>query len=193
MIGELTASRVEIKRGVCAANAFAAKIGKHGIARGGQRGKYGATHWLRIRFSIATMHVSGESLPVVRRTVEVIRTGAQSFGSAQSYVLKQYQRALYQIPTGDKDDADYAEKGEGPVVGKSAPKQDHTPRDNGPTAAMIACDSLANADTLDTLAAIWQGLPRSIQGEAAVIKAKDASKAALTPKNDDLDGDGIKY
>ena len=79
------------------------------------------------------------------------------------------------------------EDDDGNAAVKAAPKQDHTPRDNGPTAAQIACDSLANAETLEALSAIWTGLPRSVQGEASVIKAKDASKAALQPKqNADL-------
>lgn len=72
-----------------------------------RQGKYGATAWLRIVFTITVMHVSGQSLSPARRTVEVIRTGAQSFGSAQSYALKQFLRALLQIPTGDKDDPDF--------------------------------------------------------------------------------------
>ena len=33
-------------------------------------------------------------------------TGAQAFGSAQSYALKQFLRSLFMIPTGDKDDPD---------------------------------------------------------------------------------------
>lgn len=43
------------------------------------------------------------------RTVTVEATGAQASGAAQSYALKQYERALFQIATGD-DDADAADK-----------------------------------------------------------------------------------
>lgn len=53
-------------------------------------------------------------------------------------------------------------------------------RDTGPSAAQIAAGSLANAETLDQLAAIWRDIPRSIKGEALVIKAKDDRKAALS-------------
>ena len=170
---------------VCAANGIVTILDEVEVDGFERQGKYGPTNWLRIVFEIHTMHTSGESLPKVRRTVEVIRTGAQSFGSAQSYVLKQYQRALYQIPTGDKDDADFAEKGEGAVIKSEQP--------GGPSAVDIACDSLTNADSLDRLAAIWQGLPRSVQGDARVIAAKDKSKAALQPKPADLGGDEIPY
>lgn len=81
-----------------------------------RQGKYNPSFWLRIKFLITVCHENGEEMKPVRRTVEVIRTGAQSFGSAQSYVLKQFQRALFNIPTGDKDDADFAERGDGPAV-----------------------------------------------------------------------------
>ena len=171
---------------ICAANGLVTILNEVEVDGFERQGKYGPTNWLRIVFEIHTMHTSGECLPVTRRTVEVIRTGAQSFGSAQSYVLKQYQRALYQIPTGDKDDADFAEKGEGAVVKHEEPR-----KPSGPTAVQLAAESLSNADTLDQLAAIWKDIPRSVQGDAAVIKAKDDRKAAL--QNADLGGDEIKY
>ena len=174
---------------ICAANGLVTILNEVEVDGFERQGKYGPTNWLRIVFEIHTMHTSGECLPVTRRTVEVIRTGAQSFGSAQSYVLKQYQRALYQIPTGDKDDADFAEKGEGAVVKHEEPR-----KPAGPTAVQIAAESLSNADTLDQLAAIWKDIPRSVQGDAAVIKAKDDRKAALAPKvNADLQSDEIPY
>ena len=178
---------------ICAANGIITILDEELVEDFERQGKYGVTHWLRIRFAISTMHTSGETLPVVRRTVEVIRTGAQSFGSAQSYVLKQYQRALYQIPTGDKDDADYAEKGDGPAITKAPPpKQEQAPVDRGPTAMQIAAESLANAETLDALKAIFSGLPVSVRGDASVIKAKDARKAQLDQPNADL-ADSIPY
>lgn len=176
---------------VCAENGIVTLLNEVDVSAFERQGKYGASHWLQITFEIHTMHTSGEALPVVRRTVEVIRTGAQSFGSAQSYVLKQYQRALYQIPTGDKDDADFAEKGEGAVV-KQDNRRDDIKRDTGPTAMQIAAQSLSNAETVEQLAAIWKDIPRSVQGEASVIKAKDDRKAALTRKAD-IDQDEIPY
>lgn len=50
--------------------------------------------------------------------------------------------------------------------------------------ADVACESLTNAGSLDQLAAIWKDLPRHIQGEAKVIKAKDDRKVALTRTDD---------
>lgn len=65
---------------------------------------------------------------------------------------------------------------------------DEAPIVAGP--ADVACESLTNADSLDQLAAIWKGLPRHIQGEAKVIKAKDDRKATLASP---VDEDSIPY
>jgi hypothetical protein len=150
-----------------------------------RQGKYNMTFWLRIRYSLTVYHVDGSSLPPVRRTVEVIRTGAQSSGSAQSYVLKQFQRALFNIPTGDKDDPDYGSAEGKPVA----------PPKNDDAAAVQAVAYLGEADTLDDLRERWGNLPKAAQSIPAVIKAKDAKKAALEasqPPAADLD-DEIPY
>lgn len=75
-----------------------------------------ASSWMRQSFVITLMHVSGQSLPPVTRTVEVMRNGAQAYGSAQSYALKQFWRSTLLIPTGDKDDADHQATEEGVVT-----------------------------------------------------------------------------
>lgn len=72
-------------------------------------GKFGVSQWVSFTFNFTTYHTSGEKLPTVRRSVEVVRSGAQASGAAQSYVLKQYLRALLMIPTGDKDDPDHGD------------------------------------------------------------------------------------
>jgi len=74
-----------------------------------QRIERGGKPWLMFAYEFTVMHTSGEALPSSRRTVHVPFTGPQSTGSAQSYALKQFMRGLFQITTGDKDDADYGE------------------------------------------------------------------------------------
>lgn len=69
-----------------------------------RKGKYGDSSWMRQTFAITTYHISGQTLPPVTRSVEVLRNGGTAYGSAQSYVLKQFLRSLFLIPTGDKDD-----------------------------------------------------------------------------------------
>lgn len=58
------------------------------------------------RFAFLLVHQSGESYGPIFKTVIVQANGAQAAGSAQSYALKQLQRGLFLIPTGDKDDPD---------------------------------------------------------------------------------------
>lgn len=161
-----------------------------------RKGKFGESPWMRVRFSIAVMHVSGQGLPPVTRSVEVLRNGAQAYGSAQSYALKQFLRALLLIPTGDKDDADFRASDDGEIV-HSQVRQTSEPkrptRSADAEAAHIACDSLVAADTVDALAAIWRELPASVKATPAVIAAKDARKAELTPAANDMGGDGIPY
>jgi hypothetical protein len=91
---------------ICASNGLVVMMDEDGCEEIERQGKYGPSYWLRFSYRITVMHASGETLPPVRRSVEVVRTGAQSSGSAQSYALKQFLRALFQIPTGDADEAD---------------------------------------------------------------------------------------
>lgn len=70
-------------------------------------GKTKTSAWLTIRYAFTFAHSSGAVYGPLHRTVMVPANGAQAFGSAQSYALKQFMRAQFQIPTGDKDDADH--------------------------------------------------------------------------------------
>jgi hypothetical protein len=62
--------------------------------------------WLWATFTFTLAHKSGALYGPLTRSVMVPAAGAQSFGAAQSYALKQFMRSLFQIPTGDGDDAD---------------------------------------------------------------------------------------
>jgi len=206
---------------VCAANGLVTILNEVEVEGFERQGKYGASHWLRIVFEVHTMHISGESLPVARRTVEVIRTGAQSFGSAQSYVLKQYQRALYQIPTGDKDDADFAEKGDGAVV-KQDQRRDEQKRVEFDPAQFVAAIEASNTGTQLRDAIMQKGcdndhpaiaaarverLETLIKGAQTVVVLDAFQKAfgpdwprvemaAMARRNEltaDIDGDEIPY
>jgi hypothetical protein len=67
-------------------------------------------HWMRARYVFTLAHRSGATWdhnPV--RTVDVLNTGPQAYGSAQSYATKMYLRTLFKIPTGEREDADYHE------------------------------------------------------------------------------------
>lgn len=68
--------------------------------------KGGKSVWARFFYDITLNHSSGETLGPTNIMVSVPMNGAQASGSAQSYALKQFFRAVLMIPTGDKDDAD---------------------------------------------------------------------------------------
>ena len=130
-------------------------------------------------------HESGETLEC-RVPLIVGKNDMQGYGSAVTYARRYGLMCMAGIAPEDDD---------GNAAAKSPPmvERNNPPRDTCPTAAQIAIDSLTNADTLEALGAIWQGLPVSIKGEAKVLKAKDDRKAALQPKpNADL-ADEIPY
>lgn len=73
----------------------------------GDRG--GTRSLLFITFGFRFMHAAGEVWPQmpIKKTVAVAAGGAQAWGSAQSYALKQFARGQFMIATGEKtDDAD---------------------------------------------------------------------------------------
>ena len=63
--------------------------------------------WLWTTFTFMLAHKSGAVYGPLTRSVMVPARGAQAFGAAQSYALKQFMRSLFQIPTGDREDADF--------------------------------------------------------------------------------------
>lgn len=165
---------------VCAANGLVTIMDEDSVENFDKAGKYGNTLWARYTFQITTYHSSGQSIPTVRRSVEVIRSGAQAAGSAQSYVLKQYQRALYQIPTGDKDDPDH-----GAVQEKehAMPKPD--PKVELERDVERAIKDINREKTLESLIEFWRDLYQNneqVSDDPRVVAAKDARKAELAPK-----------
>jgi hypothetical protein len=82
------------------------------------------------------------------------------------------------------DDADDVASRPTPPAEQQPPRQ--------PSAVDVACESMGNADRIDMLKAIWDGLPKSVQGERRVKQAANAAKRALTPPADDLN-DEIPY
>lgn len=68
-------------------------------------GKTKVRRQLAFSYNFMLIHESGATWCNERdvRHVAVEAIGAQAYGSAQSYALKQYMRALFQIPTGDED------------------------------------------------------------------------------------------
>jgi len=181
---------------ICAANGLFVHMQEGHREDFTRAGRNGDSAWMRQSFDLTLMHVSGQVLPPVTRTVEVLRNGAQAYGSAQSYALKQFWRAALLIPTGDKDDADYAPTDAGTI------RRDDRRPEPAPRIAYAASDSdiyaakeyIMGADDLEDLRRVWSNLTKDVQAHPAVIAAKDKRKTALAQKPaDDLDGDHIPY
>ncbi|WP_431861466.1 ERF family protein [Azospirillum sp.] len=106
-----------------------------------QYGKTKTQAWLTARYSFMLAHKSGAVYGPLRRTVMVLANGAQAFGSAQSYALKQFMRSLFQISTGDKDDADLQPADDLPHArrdAKATPPRHDVPKSNGTDPQAIA-------------------------------------------------------
>lgn len=179
---------------ICAENGLVVMMQEKAIEDFTRKGKFGENSWMRVTWEIVVWHISGQSLPPVSRTVEVLRNGAQAYGSSQSYALKQFLRSLFLIPTGDKDDADLQPTDAGVASPVTARRQEGARPDASPEAIEAAKQSLLNADTLDRLRDIFTGLPRDVQAHRDVINAKDLRKGELSkPANADLGGDEIPF
>jgi hypothetical protein len=95
-------------------------------------GKTKASSWLTVRYAFTFVHASGAAYGPLHRSVIVPANGAQAFGSAQSYALKQFQRAQFQIPTGDADDADRQEAQPLPNQTRKPAQQQQKPQEFRP-------------------------------------------------------------
>lgn len=150
-----------------------------------RKGKFGENAWMRQAFTFTLYHASGQSMPTVRRTVEVLRNGAQAYGSAQSYALKQFLRGALLIPTGDKDDADLRATDDGVVISKGNPKKEHHEAIHGfdddfdpqPDTAAIR-DRLKAAIAKRTTKQALEVLFRDEAEARATLKRKDPAKFA---------------
>lgn len=168
---------------ILARNGLVVMMDEAGMEDFTRKGKYGENAWMRVSFTLTVYHASGQTMPTVTRTVEVLRNGAQAYGSAQSYVLKQFLRTLLAIPTGDQDDADLEPKDDGHIEGSSPRQQPARPAQEPPafTEADIrgVIARLSTAETIPALQEAWSqaGGMQQIQ---AVLAAKDARKAVLT-------------
>jgi hypothetical protein len=98
---------------------------KHGLIISQDEESFEMTEgWLIVRFAFTLAHSSGETWGHrPRRTIMVSsKMGSQAFGAAQSYCLKQFERSLFQIATGEKgQDADEHAPADLPNVKKSPP------------------------------------------------------------------------
>jgi len=111
----------------------------------------GTSAWLRVKWAFIIGHSSGVIYGPLHRSVTVPASGAQAYGSAQSYALKQFMRGLFQVPTGDSDDPDSQPK-------EQLPQQQRRSSNGKPSAESAqradAWRALEESDTPSTLLAV---------------------------------------
>lgn len=90
---------------------------------------------------------------------------SQITGSASSYARKYALQGLFALDDGSAD-----------------PDARDNRKENGNDPAQIAIDSINDADSMDSLSAIWTDLPRGIQHDSRVQAAKDQRKKQLQSK-----------
>lgn len=147
-------------------------LNKHGICVMQPTGEDEAGRYVKTILA----HTSGETVEC-RVPLIVGKNDMQGYGSAVTYARRYGLMSMAGIAPEDDD---------GNAAAKSPPVVDERPVQHGPSAVDVACESIGNADSLDQLSAIWKDLPRSVQGEAKVIKAKDDRKAALATPSDEI-------
>lgn len=124
-----------------------------------------------------TEFVHGESDTRIACDVPLLvdRQNMQGMKSATTYAKRIGLESLSGVAP--EDDDGNAATSAPPKAESQKPRQQQ-----GPSAAQIAADSIGNADSIDQLQGIWEGLPRSVRGEPSVVASKDAAKARLTQK-----------
>lgn len=171
---------------ICAKHGLIPMMDEDSVELVAKKGRYGDQDWLRFTYTITLWHVSGQHTKPTKRQVEVLRSGAQAFGSAQSYVLKQYLRGLFLIATGDKDDPDYGriqngdtrrddpdrdadQAGRGDARRSSSPRRDGARRQEN--LAQMA-QRLSEAKTGKELREIIGTIPNDAHATAEVAEAR---------------------
>lgn len=135
--------------------------------------------WLEFEFSFLIIHVAGEELGPFTRTVSVPFHGAQSYGSGQSYALKQFMRSLFQIATGDTDDADYGPQGSAPVIQAKPPKESPPPVEDGTTTESPPVEEEL-VDLLYELCDLMQAFPNRLVFDSWILETANQPIRAMT-------------
>ena len=118
------------------------------------------------------LHTSGEELRC-RVPLIVGKNDMQGFGSAVTYARRYGLMTMAGIAPEDDD---------GNAAAKAAPAPRQQPKASPAPDHSQAVTYLQGADTLPDLADRWGKLPKETQRIPAVVSAKDARKAELTPK-----------
>jgi len=117
----------------------------------------GKTGVIKATYDLALMHSSGDYIPKFS-TLTIIHPiqGAQTVGSAMSYLDKVFMRQLFSVATGEKDsDADETNPADIIGVGMDAPKKDAAPKINTDQAEAIFMEFVPVCETEAQLRKFW--------------------------------------
>jgi len=169
--------------------------------------KYGKpSDWLQMGFAytVATGGVSWG--PVMRSIMVRADMGSQAFGAAQSYSLKQFMRSLFQISTGDGEDADNHEQSSiasAPVKAQFAegPCKNVTALNTAITGYITHIGALSNSDDLEAfiseqsplLAQYRAHFGRDSEHWAAIAKQNADARARVAARSElPVDPEGMQ-
>lgn len=144
--------------------------------------------WLAMKWAIYIGHISGQLYGPIHRSISVPADGAQAYGSAQSYVLKQFMRGLYKVPTGDTDDADAKPKEPLPPSAKPAKEKPFVYKTASPQERTEYL--LARVPTLDTLESCAESMKKlkepdvGKEGYSEIMRAITSREAIITERTE---------
>ncbi|CAB4169679.1 Essential recombination function protein [uncultured Caudovirales phage] len=117
----------------------------------------GKTGIIKATYDVALMHSSGAYIPKFT-TLTIIHPiqGAQTVGSAMSYLDKVFMRQLFSVATGEKDsDADETNPDDIIGIGLAPPKKDTAPKFETEQAEKTLTTAGEMAETLEDLKKCW--------------------------------------
>ena len=111
-----------------------------------------SSSWLKLTYLFTLAHRSGEiCADKIKRTIMVNASmGSQAFGAAQSYAQKNFMRSLFQISTGEQDDADHHPQENLPAHRPTAPRK------NGPKVEVPKEPGQIRVPAIDDPKARWK-------------------------------------
>lgn len=172
---------------VCMAEQDGAEI----VERLNQYGKL--SNWERSKWLVSIHHVDGGVFGPVARIVELPLSGAQTNGSAQSYVQKVVYRSVFNIPTGEPDGEAYALSESTPTLETKKPAQKLAREDDRALFSTIQAEA-RKAEAEADLTALYRQHQADIQASkwsGDILDMLAAEKARVKLATQGIDGEVV--
>jgi hypothetical protein len=136
--------------------------------------------WLFAKYELRFLHASGVLGPRLRRSLALPISGPQAFGSAQSYVEKQFLRQVFKVPTGERDADTTSETNDAPL--RQAPVPPDPAHAPAFSLAPMTGDTPVMADAKKRLREIRDEMGREKTPEGLTALAKSLAWKAMEEK-----------